>query len=93
MRSFPTRPFQERKRLDVEPGEFLSKPRRKTKISPSVKISTPTGCRRPAFTTPQSTRKKVDKDVLWIYWKPKRRFSWPNNEKFQRGEKNNFLSE
>ena len=61
MGSFPTRPFQERKPQNGEPGEFLSKPRRKTKISPSVKISTPTGCRRPAFTTPQSTRKKLTK--------------------------------
>ena len=53
----------------------------------------PTGCRMPAFTTPQSTRKKVDKDMLWIHWKSKRRFSWPNNIKFQRGGNNNFLSE
>ena len=37
--------------------------------------------------------KNVDKDMLWIYWKPKRRFSWPNNEKFQRGGNSNFLSE
>ena len=93
MGSFPTRPFQESKPQNDEPDEFLSKPRRKTKISPCVKISTPTGCRRPAFTTPQSTRKKVDKDMLWIHWKSKRRFSWPNNIKFQRGGNNNFLSE
>ena len=93
MGSFPTRPFQESKPQNGEPGEFLSKPRRKTKISPSIKISTPTGCRRPAFTTPQSTRTNVDKSMLWTYWKSKRRFSWPNNEKLQREEKNSFVSE
>ena len=65
MGSFPTRPFQESKPQNDEPDEFLSKPRRKTKIPPSIKISTPTGCRRPAFTTPQSTRTNVDKSMLW----------------------------
>ena len=90
MGSFPIRPFQESKPQNGDSDKFPSKPRRKTKISPCIKNSTPTGCRRLAFTTPQSTRKKVDKDMLWIYWKPKRRFSWPNNEKLQREGKNNF---
>ena len=36
MGSFPTRPFQESKPQNGEPREFLSKPRRKTKILPSV---------------------------------------------------------
>ena len=57
---------------------------------PSIN-STPTGCRMPAFTTPQSTRKKVDKDMLWTYWKPKRRFSWPNNEKITKRGKQPFF--
>ena len=82
MGSFPTRPFKESKPQNGEPVESLLS---------SVKISTPTGCRRPAFTTPQLTGKKVDKDMLWIYWKPKRRISWLNNEKFQREGKNNFF--
>ena len=77
-----------------DPDKFSSKPRRKTKIlAPSIKISTPVGCRMPAFTTPQSRSKNVYKDMLWIYWKPKRRFSWPNNEKLQREGNNHFLSE
>ena len=34
-----------------------------------------------------------EKSWQWIYWKPKRRFSWPNNEKLPREGKNHFLSE
>ena len=64
-----------------------------TNFHPPSINSTPSGRRMPALTTPQSTRKKVDKDMLWIYWKPKRRFSWPNNEKLQREGNNHFLSE
>ena len=41
----PTRPFQESKPQNGDPDEFSSKPRRKTKISPSTKISSPTSCR------------------------------------------------
>ena len=94
MGSFPTRHFQESKPQYGDPDKFSSKPRRKTKIlAPSIKISTPMGCRMPAFTTPQSTSKNVYKDMLWIYWKPKRRFSWPNNEKLQREGNKHFLSE
>ena len=88
MGSFPTRHFQESKPPYGDPDKFSSKPRRK-----SIKVSTPMGCRMPAFTTPQSTSKNVYKDMLWIYWKPKRRFSWPNNEKLQREGNNHFLSE
>ena len=55
MGSFPTRPFQESKPQNSDPDKFSSKPRRKTNIAPSANISTPTGYRRPAFATPQST--------------------------------------
>ena len=94
MGSFPTRHFQESKPQYPDPDKFSSKPRRKTKIlAPSIKISTPMGCRMPAFTIPQSTSTNVYKDMLWIYWKPNRRLSWPNNEKLQREGNNHFLSE
>ena len=68
MGSFPTRHFQESKPQYGDPDKFSSKPRRKTKIlAPSIKISTPMGCRMPAFTTPQSTSKNVYKDMLQLY--------------------------
>lgn len=84
MGSFPTRTLQPSSEVietSSSEEETANIWRKKRKIVPSIHVSTPTYRRRAAFIKPEkanSTSNRVDKTKLWVFWKPTRRFSWPN---------------
>lgn len=96
MGSFPTRTFQNNDVTAMTEAmrseNHSHKNQRKTRILPSIHISTPTRRRRAAFIKPEKSQstKYVDKNMLWIYWTPKRTVSWPNVDKLESSRKEQF---